>query len=123
VLSILAGVLPQLTALQHVGLHNLQLQMQLMPALGQVLVSLPPSVTALTLTTATSLKKVGPQQRGILFNSIALVKSLRKLHMPNWQDIVSDDGACVEPLCHLPRLDAVYVTEVKESSVGKAPDP
>jgi hypothetical protein len=120
VLSTLAGVLPQLTTLQHVGLHNLQLQPQLITELSQVLMSLPPSVTALTLRAAASVQQVGPRQRSILFNSIASVKSLRELHMPNWVDIVGDDGACVEPLCHMPHLEAVYVTEVKESSAFPA---
>jgi hypothetical protein len=110
--SALSGVLPQLTALQHVGLHNLQLQTQLITGLSQVLMSLPPSVTALTLRAAASVQQVGPRQRSILFNSIASVKSLRELHMPNWWDIVGDDESCVEPLYYMPQLQAVY------SSIG-----
>jgi hypothetical protein len=114
-LCTLSGVLPQLTALQHVGLHNLQLQTQLITELSQVLMSLPPSVTALTLETADSVNEVGPWQRSILFNSIALVKSLRELHMPDWEVIVGNDVSCLEPLYHLPHLDAVYVPEIKQS--------
>jgi hypothetical protein len=112
VLSTLAGLLPQLTALQHVGLHNLRLQPQPLTEVRQVLMSLPPSVTALTLSTKLSFQEVGPRQRSILFNSIASVKSLRELHMPNWWDIVGDDESCVEPLYYMPQLQAVY------SSIG-----
>jgi hypothetical protein len=113
-----AGVLPQLTTLQHVGLHNLPLQTQLIPALGQVLMSFPPSVTTLTLTTAASVETmdVGLLLRSMLFKAIALVKNLRELHIPNWEDIVGRDEACLEPLYQLPRLETVYVTKVKNSS-------
>jgi hypothetical protein len=117
-LNTLAGVLPQLTSLTHLGMHHLQLHAQLMPSLGQVLMNLPPSVTALTLTTAASAKQpeVGRLQRSMLFNAIALVKSLRELHMPNWEDTVGDDGACFEPLSQVPHLQAVYVEKIGQSS-------
>jgi hypothetical protein len=122
IVSTLAEVLPQLTSLKHVGLLNLPMHRQLMPVLGQVLMSLPPSVTTLTLTIAASAKrdKVGLLQKSMLFNAMAWVKSLRELHMPNWEVFVGDDGACVEPLCHLPHLQAVYVTKVEQSSAYRA---
>jgi hypothetical protein len=116
-LRTLAGVLPQLITLEHVGLHNLPLQRQLMPALGQVLIDLPPSVTALTLSTPLSRRnEAGWLQRSMLFNAIGMIRSLRELHMREWEVFVGDDGACVEPLFHLPHLQAVYVRSVKQSS-------
>jgi hypothetical protein len=111
-----SGVLPQLTNIQHVGLHNLRLQPQLITELSHVLVSLPPSVTALSLSTAISENELNPRQRGILFSSIALVKSLRELHMPDWREIVGEDVSCLEPLYHLPHLDVVHVTRIRQSA-------
>jgi hypothetical protein len=121
-LSILAGALPQMCTLQHVGLHFVQLHAQLIPALGQVLMSLPPSVTALTLSTVEFVRDngSGPLQRSMLFNAIGTLRSLRTLRIPNWEDIVGNDGACVEPLCHLPHLRAVHVRAVKQSSAFPA---
>jgi hypothetical protein len=121
-LSTIAWVLPHLATLQHFGLHNLQLHAKFMPALGQVLMSLPPSVTVLTLTTATSVvrNKVERSQRSMLFNAIGLLRSLRELHMPDWEVLVGDDGACLEPLFHLPHLQAVYVRAVTQSSAFPA---
>jgi hypothetical protein len=113
----LAGVLPHLTILQHVGLHNLPLQTQLLRSLGHVLMDLPPSVTTLTLTTASPGKKVGLPQMSTLFHAIALVRSLRELHLPNWEVAVGDDGTCLEPLCQLPHLQAVYMPDAQQYSV------
>ena len=116
-LSTLAGVLPQLHSLQHVGLHNLQLQPQLLPALGQALLDLPPSVTTLTLTTSKRalFSALSAAQRGMLFSAIALVRGLRELHMPDWEAVVGEDGVCVEPLHGLPHLATVHVPHVKQS--------
>jgi flagellar biosynthesis/type III secretory pathway protein FliH len=122
VLNTLAGVLPQLPSLRHLGLRNVPLQTQVLPALGQVLLALPPSTTALTLTVARSSKEleVGPLQRGMLFSGIASVRSLRELHMPNWEAAVGYDEECMEPLFSLPHLKAVFVTRVKKC--GAYPD-
>jgi hypothetical protein len=122
VLDTLAGVLPQLTSLRHVGLHNLPLQTQLMPVLGHVMMSVPPSVTALTLATAASVLDVdvGPFQKSMLFEAISLVRSLRELHMPNWENLVGHDAACFEPLFQLPHLEVVYVSQVKTSAAFSA---
>jgi hypothetical protein len=110
-------VLPQLTTLRHLGLHHLQPHALLMPSLGQLLMNLPPSVTTLTLTTAPSGKLgVGRLQRSILFNAIASVRSLRELHMPTWEDVVGEDGACFEPLSQMPHLEAVFVEKIGQSS-------
>jgi hypothetical protein len=112
-LRTLAGVLLRLTARQHVGLHNLPLQTQLMPTLGEVLMSLPPSVKSLSLWTAPSVKRhdVDSLQRLMLFKAIGLVSSLRELHIPNLEDIVGTDRACMKPLSHLPYLEVVYTKE------------
>jgi hypothetical protein len=115
VLSTLAGVLPQLPSLKHFGLYNLQLQAQMMPALGHVLLDLPPSVTALTITFAAGERNLSPLQRGMLFNAIALVRGLRELYMPDWDAVVLNDVACMEPLYRLPHLQAMYVPEEDES--------
>jgi hypothetical protein len=121
-LSTIAWVLPQLATLQHFGLHNLQLHSKFMPALGQVLGDLPPSVTVLSLTTATSVvrSEVERSQRRMLFYAIGMIRSLRELHMPDWAALVGDDGTCVEPLFHLPHLQAVYVRAVTQSSAFPA---
>jgi hypothetical protein len=118
VLNTLVGLLPQLTSLRHLGLHNMLLHALLMPSLGQLLMNLPPSVTSLTLTTAPSTKplEVGQLQRSMLFNAITSVKSLRELHVPNWEDVVGDDAACLEPLSQMPHLEAVYVAKIGQSS-------
>jgi hypothetical protein len=118
-LNTLAGVLPQLPSLRHLGLQYMPLQAPVLPALGQVLLALPPSVTALTLSVARSRSidedDIGPLQRGMLFSAIAMVRSLRELHMPNWEAAVGYDEDCIEPLFNLPHLEAVYVTKVKEN--------
>ena len=119
VLNTLAGVLPQLRSLVHIGLHSLPLQPQLMPAVGQALLDLPASVTALTLTTSAAAQQ-GPVQRGMLFSSIALVRGLRELHMPDWEAVVGEDGVCVEPLHGLPHLATVHVPHVKQSGAYPA---
>jgi hypothetical protein len=117
-MSTLAGVLPHLTTLEHIGLHNMPLHTQLLRSLGQVLMSLPPSVTALTLTIAASVKKAGLLQRSMLFSAIGLVKSLRELHMPDcsWADFVGNDASCLKPLYQLPHLKAVIVSKVTQSA-------
>jgi hypothetical protein len=116
VLRTLAGVLPQLTGLRCVGLHNLPVKTQLMPVLGQVLMSLPPSVTALSLIIAPSSRHdVDSLQRRMLFKAIGLVRSLRELHIANLEDIVGSDRACLEPLSRLPHLVRLK-TKYKDST-------
>jgi hypothetical protein len=117
VLNTLEGLLPQMTSLTHLGLHHLQPHALLMPLLGQVLMNLPPSVNALTLTTAASPNfGVGRLQRNMLFNAIAMVRSLRELHMPDWENVVGNDGTCLESLIQMPHLEAVYVSKIGQSS-------
>lgn len=115
----LAGVLPQLSSLQHLGLRNLNLQRDVVPALGQILLDLPPSVTKLTLQFS-KVGKLEHQQRNALFSAIAQVASLKELHIPDWEAIVGSDVAYVEPLYRLPHLEVVYVGEVKDSSTFPA---
>lgn len=124
VLHTLAGVVPQMSRLQHLGLHHLPLQAPLMPPLGQVLLALPPSLTSLTLATGAMDKASNnistPQLRSMLFNAIALVKSLKELHMPAWDQVVGQDIECVQPLYLLPHLEVVWVREVKKTSAFPA---
>lgn len=123
VLHTLAGVVPYMSSLHHVGLHHLPLQAPLMPSPGQVLLALPPSLTSLTLDTCPlgeAHKNTLLQLRSMLFIAIAIVQSLRELRMPASEDIVGQDVECVQPLYRLPHLHVVLVREVKDTNAFPA---
>ena len=120
VLCTLGWSLPQLKELKHLGLHSLLLTAETLSALGQLLSSLPRSVTTLTISVDVAggggaVYKL--PERLLFFKAVAMVRGLRRLALPQWETLVGGDAAaCVEPLAAHPLLEAVFVNEVLESS-------
>lgn len=102
-------------SLQHLGLQGVTLSQGAVLNLGQLLGSLPPSVTKLTLSIL--CKDASVSTRVLLFKAIARMRSLRELRMPQWEEVVGEDAVeCVLPLKSLPHLHVVMVTEVTNSN-------
>jgi hypothetical protein len=36
--------------------------------------------------------------------------------MPDWENVVGNDGTCLEPLIQMPHLETVYVSKIGQSS-------
>lgn len=119
VLCTLGWSLSQLKGLKHLGLHSLVLTSETLSALGQLLNSLPPCVSVLTIAIdvaggASTLRSL--PERLLFFKAVGLVRGLRQLALPQWEALVGvDAAACVAPLLDLPLLEAVFVNAVQVS--------
>lgn len=136
-LGALEGAVLNMTHLQHLGLHNLYLTPHLIPALEQLFVSLPSSLTKLTLHTcgANGGNQFGEPHKLMFFRAVSRIESLQELHMSQWDVFVGsrDIGAsavrrvisraacpsslepvCAEPLQSMSGL-RVFVSNLQES--------
>ena len=59
-------------------------------------------------------------EKTLFFQAVAQLKGLKELHMPDWEAVVGEDVACVEPLYGLPHLEVVHVPDVKQSDAFPA---
>lgn len=108
------GVAACLYGLKHLGLHNISMSPSAIRSLGLAAGSLPHTITTLALDFV--LVHLTVTQKMMLFKAISRMRSLQKLRMPQWEEVVGGDaGACVVPLQMLPHLQAVLVSEMKES--------
>lgn len=116
-LCTLGGAVQQLTQLHHLGLYRVPVTVRSIAALGQLVYNLPASVTELTLSTTTVKNStVGVSEKLQFFRAVAVVVSLKELHMPEWEQFVGEDSVdCVEPWYGVASLETVYVQEVKEN--------
>jgi hypothetical protein len=124
VLCTLGWSLAQLKSLRHLGFHNLLLTPEILSALGQLFISLPSSVSVLTIAidTAGGAGSVYElPERLLFFRAVALVQGLKELRLPQWEVLVGADAInCVRPLLDLPLLERVCVLQVKDSSAFPA---
>lgn len=110
------GCAAHLTSLQHLGLHSMYLTLPAVRILGNILSSLPLTTTELTLSGL--LGEMKHADTVFLFKAIALLRGLKKLHMPEWENMVGIHAReCVQALKSMPCLEVVYVAEVKQSDV------
>jgi predicted Zn-ribbon and HTH transcriptional regulator len=115
-LSILGGVAVHLTKLQHLGLHDIAVTPWLVRSLGQVFIHLPDRVTQLTIAISSSqLIPDGGITQMMFFKAVALLRGLRELHMPDWEEFVGSAPSCSAPLRALPGL-VIHVREVKHTA-------
>ena len=101
------------TALHTLGLHDLQLFPQSISALEDLFGSLPESLTHLHLSTRNEFGQgtVGVEEKKQFFRAVALVRSLKELHMPQWKAFVGGHaGFCCEPLRSIPWLRMLVPT-------------
>lgn len=116
VLCTLAGATAHMNNLQHLGLHQLPMSLDLVPMLGQIFKSLECSLMTLTIDAyIVNNVQFGAAEKALFFGAVARAKRLKELHMLKWEEIVGiDAGACVAALQSLLQLEVVVVSKVKE---------
>ena len=108
-LSVLGGFAARMKFLQHLGLHCFSPSLPVVRNLGQLLSSLPLTVTTLTLA-GLVLGSLKQSEKRLFLRAVAQMRGLRKLRMPQWEAVVGDDaGVCVQPLRALPHLLTIFV--------------
>lgn len=123
-LSMFGAVLSGMTVLTRFRLRLPPLETYPISMIGQLLNSLPATVTSLTLTSTVAKKIVGElgsydeassvsvSDKVLLFRGIALVTGVKELYIPQWDTLVGRHGLeCTRPLMEMPELECVYVGE------------
>lgn len=127
VLCTLAGTASCMNNLQHLGLHQLPLSVELVPVLGQLFNTLRSSLTTLTLDAyIVNRTTLGATEKALFFGAVARAQNLRELHMLQWEVVVGVDAEeCVAALQNLLHLEAIVVFTLAtvESAVFPAPLP
>lgn len=116
-LGAVEAAVTNMSNLQHFGLFYISLTPHLIPALEQLLGSLPNSVTKLTLDTERYPNSVqfGEVHKRMFFRAVSRVESLQELHMQGWEQFVgSTASVCAEPLQSMPGL-RIFVPTVRVS--------
>lgn len=90
-LCTLEGFAAQLASLQHLALHSIALSMGTLRSLGQLLGSLPSSVTTQTLDKLPG--NMSAAEKLLLCKAIARMQCLKQLNFPQWEDVVGKDAA------------------------------